>query len=127
MLAGDFTKALPFVHAGSRCCRRSARFGFLEREAIVKSALIHACFGNATTADGSSEAHRATPDATSSWREAQLDAHEEFRRILTYPGEVEEALERLEAISLQDIGEMWPFYIVALHRVLEVVQDTTMS
>ena len=32
---------------------------------------------------------------------------------------MEEALDRLEAISLQDIGEMWPFYILALHRILE--------
>ena len=31
----------------------------------------------------------------------------------------EEALEQLEAISLHDIGEMWPFYILAVHRVLE--------
>lgn len=117
MLAGDFTKALAsFMRA--QVLPPSSRFGFLEREAIVKSALIHACFGNATTADGLMK-RTGRAQRTSSWCEAQIDAHEEFVRILTYAGDVEEALERLEAISLQDIGEMWPFYIVALHRVLE--------
>ena len=118
MLGGDFTKALAsFMRA--QMLPPSSRFGFLEREAIVKSALIHACFGNATTADGLLK-RTGRARRTSSWCEAQIDAQEEFVRILTYAGEVEEALERLEAISLQDIGEMWPFYIVALHRILEV-------
>ena len=118
MLAGDFTKALSsFMRA--QMLPPNPRFAFLEREAIVKSALIHACFGNATTADGLLK-RTGRIQRTSSWHETQLDAHEEFVRILTYAGDYEEALERMEAISLQDIGEMWPFYIVALHRVLEV-------
>jgi DNA-binding CsgD family transcriptional regulator len=117
MLAGDFTRALSsFMRA--QMLPAAPPFTFLEREAIVKSALIHASFGNATTADGLLK-RTGRIQRTSSWVETHLDAQEEFVRTLTYSGDVEEALDRLEAISLQDIGEMWPFYIVALHRILE--------
>ena len=117
MLAGDFTRALSSLMR-AQMLPASPRFAFLEREAIVKSALIHACFGNTTTADGLLKRTERI-QRTSSWCEIQIDAHEEFVRVLTYAGGIEEALERLEAINLQDIGEMWPFYIVAFHRVLE--------
>jgi hypothetical protein len=117
VLAGDFTRALSsFMRA--QMIPAAPPFTFLEREAIVKSALIHASFGNATTADGLLK-RTGRVQRTSSWVETHLDAQEEFVRILTYSGDVEEALDRLEAISLQDIGEMWPFYVVALHRILE--------
>lgn len=117
MLAGDFTCALgQFLKA--QVLPRVPQFPFLEREAIVKSALIHACFGNAATADGLLK-RTGNIQRSSSWSEGHIDTQEELVRILTYPGDVQEALERLEAISLQDISEMWPFYIVAFHRVLE--------
>lgn len=49
MLAGDSTRALSsFTKA--QMYSATPRFGFLGRDAIVKSALIHACFGNASTA-----------------------------------------------------------------------------
>src|SRR5690625_56468 len=117
MLAGDFTKALAsFMRA--QMLPTVPKFPFLEREAIVKSALIHACFGNAATADGLLKRTNGIR-RSSSWCDTNIDTQEEFVRILTYSGDLEEAIDRLEAISLQDIGDMWPFYIVAFHRVLE--------
>ena len=117
MLAGDFTKALAsFMQA--QMLPTVPKFPFLQREAIVKSALIHACFGNTATADGLLK-RTSGIRRSSSWCETNIDTQEEFVRILTYSGDIEEAIDRLEAISLQDIGDMWPFYIVALHRILE--------
>lgn len=117
MLAGDFTRALSSLRR-AQMLPAIPMFTFLQREAIVKSALIHACFGNAATADGLLKRTKNIP-RTSSWLETHIDTQEEFVWILTYSGNLEEALDRLEAISLQEIGEMWPFYIVAFHRVLE--------
>ena len=117
MLAGDFPKALAaFMQAQMH--RAKSKFAFLEREALVKSALIHACFGNAATAQGLLKRAREV-GRTSSWAEAQLDTQQEFVNVLTYSGDSITAHDRLEAINLQDIGEMWPFYIIALHRILE--------
>lgn len=117
MLAGDFTHALTsFTHA--QMLSLIPRYAFLTRDALVKSAVIHACFGNSTTAR--SLLQRADKvDRTSSWAEDHIDAHRDFAAILTSATSHEDALDRLEAISLHDIGEMWPFYIVAIHRLLE--------
>lgn len=117
MLAGDFTLALTnFTRAQMHV--PVPKFGFLTRDALAKSALIHACFGNATTAK--SLIHRADRvPRTSSWVEAHIDAHRDFAEVLVSFEDYQEALERLEAISLHDIAEMWPFYILAVHRILE--------
>lgn len=117
MLAGDFTRALTnFTRAQMHV--PVPKFAFLTRDALAKSALIHACFGNATTAK--SLIQRADRiSRTSSWTEAHIDSHRDFANVLVSFENYEEALEQLEAISLHDIGEMWPFYILAVHRVLE--------
>lgn len=117
MLAGDFTRALTsFMHG--QMLSLIPRYAFLTRDALVKSAVIHACFGNSTTAR--SLLQRAEKIArTPSWIEDHIDAHRDFATILTAATSHEEALDELEAISLHDIGEMWPFYIVAVHRLLE--------
>lgn len=117
MLAGDFTRALTnFTRAQMHV--PVPKFSFLTRDALVKSALIHACFGNASTAQ--SLLHRSNRVAkTTSWLEAHIDAHRDVAEVLVSFDCYEEALERLEAISLHDISEMWPFYILAVHRVLE--------
>src|SRR5699024_4448918 len=85
---------------------------------LAKSALIHACFGNATTAKSLLQRADRVP-RTSSWVEAHIDAHRDFAEVLVSFENYQDALERLEEISLHDIGEMWPFYILAVHRILE--------
>jgi ATP/maltotriose-dependent transcriptional regulator MalT len=117
MLAGDFTQALAsFTRAQMHST--IPKFAFLTRDALVKSALIHACFGNTTTAISLLKREQRIT-RTSSWVERHIDAHRDLSRALLESTGAEEALRNLQAISLQDIGELWPFYIVALHRVLE--------
>ena len=117
MLAGDFTRALAnFTRAQMHV--PNPKYSFLIRDALAKSALIHACFGNATTARSLIQRSDRVP-RTPSWVEAHIDTHRDFAEVLVTFDRYEEALEQLEAISLHDIGEMWPFYILAVHRVLE--------
>ena len=117
MLAGDFTRALTnFTRAQMHV--PVPKFAFLTRDALVKSALIHAGFGNVTTAR--SLLQRADRiSRTSSWVETHLDAHRDFAQVLVTTDNYEAALEQLESVNLHDIGEMWPFYILVIHRVLE--------
>ena len=117
MLAGDFTRALTnFTRAQMHV--PVPNFAFLTRDALAKSALVHACFGNLTTAR--SLLQRADRIArTSSWVETHIDAHRDFAQVLVTTDNYDVALEQLESINLHDIGEMWPFYILAIHRVLE--------
>ncbi len=118
MLAGDFTAALT-AFTQAQLHTPVPKFAFLTRDALIKSALLHACFGNITSAKALLQRAEHIP-RTSSWVEVQLDVHRDFTEILTHLDDPEHALAQLETIDLHDIGEMWPFYIVALHRVLEV-------
>src|SRR5699024_11456733 len=56
--------------------------------------------------------------------ENQIDVHCDFAVILVSARSYEVALDRLETISLHDIGEMWPFYIIVIQRILEAVGRT---
>lgn len=117
MLAGHFTRALTnFTRAQLHV--QVPKFAFFTRDALTKSALIHACFGNRTTAR--SLIHRADKiPRTSSWAETYIDAHRNFAEIMVTVEDYDAALQKLDALNLRDIGEMWPFYILAVHRVLE--------
>ncbi len=118
-LAGDFQHALAsFTQA--QLLPFIPKFPFLTRNALVQAALIHACVGNAGSAVSLLNRADQIP-RTSSWVEKQIDVHRDFASILVSARSYEEALDRLETISLHDIGEMWPFYIMVIHRILEAV------
>lgn len=117
MLAGDFTRTLA-AFTQAQLHAPIPKFAFLSRDALVKSALLHACFGNTASATALLKRAERIP-RTTSWVEAHVDAHRDFAEILTNLDDHDDALAQLETINLHDIGEMWPFYIVALHRVLE--------
>jgi len=122
MLAGDFQHALTsFTQA--QLLPLVPKFPFLTRKALVQSALIHACVGNAGSAVSLLDRADRVP-RTSSWVENQIDVHRDFAVILVSARSYEEALDRLETISLHDIGELWPFYIMVIHRILEAVGRT---
>lgn len=117
MLAGNFTQALThFTRAQMHV--PVPKFAFLTRDALAKAALIHACFGNTTTARSLLQRSDRIP-RTSSWVEAHLDAHRDIVDVLVSHERYEDALEQLEAINLHDVGEMWPYYILAVYRILE--------
>lgn len=117
MLAGDFKRALTaFTQAQLHVT--NPKYGFLSRDALVKSALIQACFGNPPAAQALLARAEHIP-RTSSWAEQHIDAHVDITRALTQFDNSDEALDLLVSISLNDVGEMWPFYIVAIHRLFE--------
>src|SRR5699024_11978216 len=94
------------------------KFAFLTRDALIKSALLHASFGNTTSAVALLNRAEYVP-RTSSWVEVHLDAHRDFAKILTRLEEPHKALTKHEAIDLHHIGEMWPFYLVGLQPAIE--------
>lgn len=117
LLAGDLTQALTsFTRAQMHA--PIPKYAFLTRDSLAKSALIHASFGNTTTAKSLLRRERNIP-RTSSWVESHIDAHRDFAKALLPSSSLDEAYDMLQAIDLHDIGELWPFYILAVHRVLE--------
>src|SRR5690625_5154269 len=117
MLAGHFTRALTYF-TRAQMQAPVPKYSFLTRDALVKSALIHACFGNSATANSLlKRAERI--QRTSSWIETHIDAHRYFAEVLITNDDYEGALHKLEAMSHEDIDELWPFYILAVHRILE--------
>lgn len=115
MLAGDFNRALMAFREAQFHVEVPA-FAFLTRDALVKSALIHATFGDREQARSLLTKAERLP-RTSSWVEAHLDAHRDFAEALLERSEYGAAA--LDQINFHDIGEMWPFYIVAMHRTME--------
>lgn len=115
MLAGDFHRALAAFTEAQLHVEVPA-FAFLTRDALVKSALIQAAFGDPYQAQTLLDRAAQIP-RTPSWAESQIDVHRDFTQILLCDGE--EARELLEKIQLHDVGEMWPFYIMAIHHLLE--------
>lgn len=115
MLAGDFRRAVAAFTEAQLHVEVPA-FAFLTHDALVKSALIQASFGDPYQAETLLVRAEDIP-RTSSWAESQIDAHRDFTQILLRGGA--SALEALERIQLHDIGEMWPFYIVATYHLME--------
>lgn len=117
LLSGDFLRALQhFTDAQSQAF--TGRNSFLIRDAKAKSALIHAAFGETVTAEILLEELTELP-RSSSWVEKHIDAHRDLAEIILLTHDEDVAFERLAELNLQDIGEMWPFYVLAFHRVLQ--------
>lgn len=115
MLAGDFRRAVAAFTEAQLHVEVPA-FAFLTRDALVKSALIQASFGDPYQAEALLVRAADIP-RTSSWAESQIDMHRDITQILLRGGA--SALETLERIQLHDVGEMWPFYIVAMYHLTE--------
>src|SRR5699024_9479270 len=78
MLAGDFTQALT-AFTRAQLHPTVPKYALLSRDALIKSALIHVCCGNATTAKSFLQRAERV-DRTSSWIETHLDAQRDFVR-----------------------------------------------
>ncbi|GAA2045532.1 hypothetical protein GCM10009720_28010 [Yaniella flava] len=115
MLAGNFHRAVAAFTEAQLHVEVPA-FAFLTRDALVKSALIQASFGDPYQAETLLARAEDIP-RTSSWAESQIDVHRDFTQILLRGGAV--AHEAIERIQLHDVGEMWPFYIVAMYHLME--------
>lgn len=115
MLAGDFSRALT-AFTEAQLHPPLPTFYFSTRDALVKSALVQAFCGNLPAARSLLERADDIPK-TSSWIEAQIDAHRDLAAVLVETESPEWALEKLQMINLHDIGEMWPFYISTAFRL----------
>lgn len=117
MLAGEFELALRnFTEAN--LYRMQPALPFLTRDAYVKAALIHAAFGDF----GESKVllnQAAEVQRTHSWVEATIDASESLARAILSIANRDSRDATFPDVSLQDVGEMWPFYVIALQRVFE--------
>lgn len=117
MLAGDFSRAQAlFTQAQLQVA--VPKFAFLSRAVMIRSALIHACFGDINA----SKCLLSRADQvrrTSSWLEENLDAQRDLAEALVSESSAEDALHALERINLHAVGEMWPFYMLAFDRLMK--------
>ncbi|MBB4140059.1 response regulator transcription factor [Microbacterium invictum] len=116
MLAGEFTAALAMFDK-SLVYPTSPALAFFNRDAHLRSAIIHALHGDRAQAQARCEAAQAVP-RTSSWAEDLLDVDERLVCALLRPDiEAEEAFGELLAIPIPAMHELWPFYVTATHRL----------
>lgn len=114
MLAGEFKRALTYF-TFAQLHPVVPSLAFLTRDAYVSAAMVHGAFGDSSDARNALEQADRIP-RTSSWAEALIDAKVSLVRALTSSGHG--SMELIDSVPLQDIGEMWPFYAIALRRVL---------
>ncbi|MFC5336898.1 helix-turn-helix transcriptional regulator [Leucobacter denitrificans] len=118
MLAGDFNQAL-MRFKQARMSARSSALAFLARDACAKAAVIEAVYGDTERARTLLEEADGIA-RTESWAEPTIDAAYAIAAAMVRLSEPKEAVRMLEAIPLGDIGEIWPFYVAALHRAYAV-------
>lgn len=117
MLAGDNSRALrelsaahfhPFIPS----------LAFLTRDAYVKAALVHAAFGCPAEARQLLIQADKVP-RTSSWAEEIIDASAKMAEVILEVDDPCEGKRLVDSIPRQHIGEMWPYYVLAMHRSYE--------
>jgi len=114
MLAGDFRVAIEsFTQA--RMHPLYPPLAFLTRDACVKAAILEALYGSVEQArhllDRADEVPR-----TESWAEAVIDAGQAIAAAFVRTDDPAETLRMLDGVPLREIGEIWPFYVIALQR-----------
>lgn len=117
MLTGDCARALSyFTQAQMQPIIHS--LSFLTRDAYAKMALLHAAFGSEREARTALE-HAAGVPRTVSWVEYLIDSTVQLAEAMLGEGDDENAVDRIEAIPMHMIGELWPYYVIALERCYE--------
>lgn len=123
MLAGQFVEALDcFTRARMHVMVPS--LAFFTRDACVKQAMVHAAYGDPETAQALLDEADLVP-RTESWAEGLLDAGAAIARALLPTDRPQESLRELEHIPLNEVGEMWPFYVLAVFRALLALGDVS--
>lgn len=121
MLAGDFQAALEcFTRA--RLHVEVPTLAFLTRDACVRAAVVESLYGDEERARALLQEADRVP-RTGSWTEETLDASYTIAASRVLTDTPEECLRMLETIQLRDVGELWPFYVIALQRALVGVGD----
>lgn len=115
-LAGEFQEALTFFER-ALLIPPSGGMPFLVRGSHLRAALVHAMCGDRAVARLHQEQAASVP-RSSSWIEEQLDAERDLvAALLAGPADVSAAFDVVLALSFQNTGETWPFYIDALSRL----------
>ncbi|MFZ4892994.1 LuxR C-terminal-related transcriptional regulator [Plantibacter sp. Mn2098] len=114
ILAGQFDRALT-IFTGARFQASFASLVCLSRDALVKSALLHAAFGDQREARIVLD-HAASLPRSISWIEPRIDVTAMLAESMLDTTPPDLALETVHSLPLADVGEMWPFYAIALHR-----------
>lgn len=116
MLAGALTRALAYFEKVLACPVPGA-LAFFHRESHLRSALIHALYGDHETAT-QHHAAAAGIERTECWPEAGLDAELVVVEALLSPAaDADKALKRISAIPVASTGEMWPYHLIAAHTL----------
>jgi len=116
MYAGNFPLALQKFEQ-ARTYFVPEPLAFLRRDATLKAALIEALYGDTERAKQLLEEAELVPHC-GSWVEVELDSATKIVRALTGGLAADQALEMLETIPGNELGELWPVYLDALRRVL---------
>lgn len=114
ILAGRFDDALTIL-TRARFQAPFASLVCLSRDALVKTALLHAAFGDQREARIALDQASALPRSVS-WIEARIDVAAALADAMLDSTPAEAARDTVRSVPLADVGEMWPFYAIALHR-----------
>src|SRR5690606_33471397 len=113
LLAGDNQQALMSLEDAKLRPEVSA-LRFLSRDVWAKSAALHAAWRDPVEARSCIE--RASKyERTVSWAEDHIDVHLEIAEVLLETDPTE-TFNKLKRIDLQNLGELWPFYVHAVFR-----------
>ena len=117
MLVGEFREAITSFGA-ARHSPPPRTLMFLHRDAYVKSALIHALFGDHDVARAELDVAASLP-RTTSWAEAGVSAHAQIAEaLLCDDASIEASIASLERLQTTHVGEMWPFWLEAMVQLM---------
>lgn len=115
MAAGELGRAKR-IFARVQAQQAPPGFTFFIRDCLIRTALIEASYGDASAAQGMLD--RADQvKRTASWVEYQLDTQAQLARAMVQKDPYV-AWQVLEHIDRHQLGELWPFYVIVLKRVM---------
>ncbi|GAB3600226.1 response regulator transcription factor [Microbacterium tumbae] len=112
MLAGDFRGALAEFER-VKWTDPPADLAFLLRDAHAKTALIHALVGDPDLARREIDDASRIP-RTASWADPLVEMSLRLAEALIEEPDTSDALQRLLPVNRRELGEIWPYYVLAL-------------
>lgn len=113
LLAGRLRDALALFEELA-AAPRTGDMEFFARRAHLRAALIHQHYGNTCVARSHLQQSAEVP-RTTSWVESRLDGDQRLVEIMVASEDLDEAFSALLTLTYSDLGELWPFAVIALH------------